>query len=263
VWWLKWERPPQAHGLLTREWHYFNRLEGGESVKVARFPVEESVPLDVVSPPPAWNLLAQGWSFLLIRSATPTAGTCGATHVHLSYWTRDYSARIGSPPPSFITSVATIKFELWSEWICLSSVSSFTPSKFLSYSSSSHISRTVHVASCWRPQQLEVSFEVFKIPSQTQWLSFPAAYIWIQNSQLHLQHHVCLLPSMVILDWTSGTVSQPQSNVFFCKSCCGPGVIPCRGCLWSHVAGHQCWVIKENRGGEAWCQGANRMLPFK
>jgi hypothetical protein len=36
---------------------------------------------DVVSPPPAWNLLAQGWSFLLIRSATPTAGTCRATHV--------------------------------------------------------------------------------------------------------------------------------------------------------------------------------------
>jgi hypothetical protein len=28
------------------------------------------------------------------------------------YWTRDYSAGIGSPPPSFITSVATIKFEL-------------------------------------------------------------------------------------------------------------------------------------------------------
>jgi hypothetical protein len=27
------------------------------------------------------------------------------------YWTRDYSAGIGSPPPSFITSVATIKFE--------------------------------------------------------------------------------------------------------------------------------------------------------
>jgi hypothetical protein len=38
----------------------------------------------VVSPPPAWNLLAQGWSFLLIHSAMPTAGTCGATHVHLS-----------------------------------------------------------------------------------------------------------------------------------------------------------------------------------
>jgi hypothetical protein len=38
----------------------------------------------VVSPPPAWNLLAQGWSFLLIRAATPTAGTWGATHVHLS-----------------------------------------------------------------------------------------------------------------------------------------------------------------------------------
>jgi hypothetical protein len=31
------------------------------------------------------------------------------------YWTRDYSAGIGSPPPSFITSVATIKFEPWSE----------------------------------------------------------------------------------------------------------------------------------------------------
>jgi hypothetical protein len=28
------------------------------------------------------------------------------------YWTRDYSAGIRSPPPSFITSVATIKFEL-------------------------------------------------------------------------------------------------------------------------------------------------------
>jgi hypothetical protein len=69
------------------------------------------------------------------------------------YWTRDYSAGIGSPPPSFITSVATIKFELWSEWICLSSVSSFAPSRFLSCSSSSHISRTVHVASCCRPQQ--------------------------------------------------------------------------------------------------------------
>jgi hypothetical protein len=31
------------------------------------------------------------------------------------YWTRDYSAGIGSPPPSFITSVTTIKFEPWSE----------------------------------------------------------------------------------------------------------------------------------------------------
>jgi hypothetical protein len=70
------------------------------------------------------------------------------------YWTRDYSAGVGSPPPSFITSVATIKFELWSEWICLSSVSSFAPSRFLSYSSSGLLSRTVHVASCWRPQQL-------------------------------------------------------------------------------------------------------------
>ena len=30
------------------------------------------------------NKNIQGWSFLLIRSATPTAGTCGATHVHLS-----------------------------------------------------------------------------------------------------------------------------------------------------------------------------------
>jgi hypothetical protein len=30
----------------------------------------------VVSPPPAWNLLAQGWSFPLNRSAMTTAGTC-------------------------------------------------------------------------------------------------------------------------------------------------------------------------------------------
>jgi hypothetical protein len=58
------------------------------------------------------------------------------------YWIRDYSVGIGSPPPSFITSVSTIKFELWSEWICLSSVSSFAPARFLSYSWSSHINRT-------------------------------------------------------------------------------------------------------------------------
>jgi hypothetical protein len=73
------------------------------------------------------------------------------------YWTRDYSVGIGSPPPSFITSVPTIKFELWSEWICLSSVSFFAPSRFLSYSSSGLLSRTVHVASCWRPQHISVS----------------------------------------------------------------------------------------------------------
>ena len=73
------------------------------------------------------------------------------------YWTRDYSAGIGSPPPSFITNVATIKFELWSEWNCLSSVFSSAPSKFLSYSSSGLLSQTVHVASCWRPQQNSTS----------------------------------------------------------------------------------------------------------
>jgi hypothetical protein len=36
---------------------------------------------------------------------------------------------------------------------CLGYISSFAPSRFLSYSSSGLLSRTVHVASCWRPQQ--------------------------------------------------------------------------------------------------------------
>lgn len=41
--------------------------------------------------------------------------------------------------------------------------------------------------------------------------------IKMQNSQLLLQYHICLhattLPTMMILDWTSETVSQPQLNV--------------------------------------------------
>ena len=43
-----------------------------------------------------------------------------------------------------------------------------------------------------------------------------------------LQHHVCLgtamLPAMMIMDWTSETVSQPQLNVVLYKSCLGYGV---------------------------------------
>jgi hypothetical protein len=68
----------------------------------------------VASPPPAWNLLAQGWSFPLNHSATPTAGTCCfAVGSHMrAYPTtgfRDYSVGIGSPPPSFITECCNSK----------------------------------------------------------------------------------------------------------------------------------------------------------
>jgi hypothetical protein len=57
----------------------------------------------VVSPPPAWNLLAQGWSFPLNCSATPTAGTCcfavwSHTHGHPATGLQDYLVGIGSFP---------------------------------------------------------------------------------------------------------------------------------------------------------------------
>ena len=42
------------------------------------------------------------------------------------------------------------------------------------------------------------------------------------DSQLLLQHHACLhafmLLAMIVMDWTSETVSQPQWNVFLYKS---------------------------------------------
>jgi len=44
----------------------------------------------------------------------------------------------------------------------------------------------------------------------------------------NLQHHVYLdsamLPTMIITDWTSETLSQPQLSVSFIKSCLGHGV---------------------------------------
>jgi hypothetical protein len=50
------------------------------------------------------------------------------------------------------------------------------------------------------------------------------------NSQLLLQHHLCLLVAMLltmtIMDQTSETVSQPQLNVFLYKHCFGHGVSP-------------------------------------
>jgi hypothetical protein len=50
----------------------------------------------------------------------------------------------------------------------------------------------------------------------------------VESSQLLLQHHVCLhaamLPAMMIVDWTSETVSQIQLSVFSYKSCLGLSV---------------------------------------
>ena len=49
-----------------------------------------------------------------------------------------------------------------------------------------------------------------------------------QDSQLRLQHHIYLdaamLPAMMIMDWTSETVSQPQLNICFHKTCLGHSV---------------------------------------
>jgi hypothetical protein len=50
----------------------------------------------------------------------------------------------------------------------------------------------------------------------------------MQNTQLFLEYHVCLhtakLPAMMIMDWTSETVSQPQLNIVPYKSYLGHGV---------------------------------------
>jgi hypothetical protein len=41
-------------------------------------------------------------------------------------------------------------------------------------------------------------------------------------------HHICLPvvmpPAMMVMDWTSETVSQPEVNVVLYKSCLGHGV---------------------------------------
>ena len=60
-----------------------------------------------------------------------------------------------------------------------------------------------------------------------RWSPFGCLQLKMQNSQL-LLHHACLdaatLPTMMIMDGTSETVSQPQIKVFLCKSCLGHGV---------------------------------------
>jgi hypothetical protein len=108
----------------------------------------------VVSPPPAWNLLALGWSFLLIRSATSTAGTCRLavpkpSRAHPTTGFRDYLAGIGSPLPSFMTEYCNSK-----NW-ALIRLLTWLPS-FFRLSSSSLAARVAisvepFVASCWLP----------------------------------------------------------------------------------------------------------------
>ena len=61
----------------------------------------------------------------------------------------------------------------------------------------------------------------FRSTSRGQWLTpFSCSLqIWMQASQLPLQHHVCLhaatLPTMVIIDQTFETIGQTQLNLFF------------------------------------------------
>jgi len=57
------------------------------------------------------------------------------------------------------------------------------------------------------------------LPSVKQIQSPPGCLqLKMWNSQLFLQHRVCLgaamLPAMMLVGWTSETVSQPQLNVF-------------------------------------------------
>jgi hypothetical protein len=59
---------------------------------------------------------------------------------------------------------------------------------------------------------------MFKLCVVWHTVSFYCLQIKMQNSQLLLQHHVCLrasmLRTMIIMDRTSETVSQSQFNVF-------------------------------------------------
>jgi hypothetical protein len=109
--------------------------------------------LFVVSPPPAWNLLAQGWSFLLIRSATPTAGPCcfavwSHTCAHPATGLQDYLVGIGSPPPSFITECRNSKNGALIR-VTLTWFRSFFRQSSSSLAARVAISVEPFVASCW------------------------------------------------------------------------------------------------------------------
>jgi hypothetical protein len=91
---------------------YYNLKNKIKNLTVSITNTPPHTPTHVVSPPPAWNLLAQGWSFPLNHSATPTAGTCrfavqshtcGPIHVVTLLLDSKIIWQETGPSPSFIT----------------------------------------------------------------------------------------------------------------------------------------------------------------
>ena len=134
------------------------------------------------------------------------------------YWTRDYSAGIGSPPPSFITECRNSKIELWSEWLWLGSVlSSARLVPLLQPELPSQLNRSLRAAG--RPQQFIVPC-IFRETTH----SFFCPWVCYNEMVIHLNR---IKMSYLI----NSSNFMPQQLVSWC-------------CLWDFVANLFCYFIQ-------------------
>ena len=74
---------------------------------------------------------------------------------------------------------------------------------------------------CWKKCVTLGRIWGLKSSSQALALSLSCCpWVWCRNLSYFCLHDT-MLPTMMVMDWTSDSVSQPQSNVFLYRSCCG------------------------------------------